>query len=105
MRQEVKGFSGNVSINAGDRNGWSYLTGGMGPVTFKTYKGDTSPADPAPYKMTINLGGGARWFVTEHVAVAFDVRFYLTRPEEVTGSFPGRQRSRLLFLAGGVSFK
>jgi hypothetical protein len=105
VRQEVKGFSGNVSLNAGDRNGWSYLTGGMGPVTFKTYKGDTAPADAAPHKMTINMGGGARWFVTEHVAVAFDVRFYLTRPEEITGSFPGRQRLRLVFLAGGVSFK
>lgn len=105
VRQHVKGFSGNVSFNAGDRNGWSYLTGGMGPVTFKTFTGDTSPADPAPHKMTINMGGGARWFVTEHVAVAFDIRFYLTRPEEITGSFPGRQRARLLFMAGGVSFK
>jgi hypothetical protein len=39
------------------------------------------------------------------VAIGFDVRFYLTRPQEIIGSYPGRQRTRLLVLSGGLSFK
>ena len=105
VRQVLKGLSGNVSLNFGDNNGWSYVTGGMGPMTFKSYLGETSPLDPAPNKMTINMGGGARWFVNDHVALTFDVRFYLLRPEETTGSFPGRQRYRLLALSGGIGIK
>jgi hypothetical protein len=105
VRQELKGLSGQVSLNFGDRNGWSYLSGGMGPVTFKSFLGETSPTAAAPNKMTINMGGGARWFFARHVAFMFDVRFYLIRPEVVTGPFPGRQRSRLVFLSGGVSFQ
>jgi hypothetical protein len=105
IRQELKGFSGNVSINFGDRNGWSYLTAGLGPTVFKTYLGDTAPADPAPNKMTINMGGGARWFVNTHVAITFDMRFYLLRPEDETGSYPSRQRYRMLVLAGGIAVK
>jgi hypothetical protein len=55
--------------------------------------------------MTINMGGGARWFFTPHVAIGFDVRFYLTRPEDIVEPYPGRQRTRLLILSGGLSFK
>ena len=55
--------------------------------------------------MTINMGGGARWFFTRHVAFAFDVRFYLTRPEDTVDLYPARQRTRLLVLSGGLSFK
>jgi hypothetical protein len=105
IQQRLQGLSGSVSLNFGDRNGWSYVTAGMGPLVFKSYLGDEEPSAPAPSKMTINMGGGARWFVTEHVAVAFDVRFYLTRPEAIVEPYPGRQRARLLVLSGGVSFK
>src|SRR5688572_250718 len=105
VRQELKGLSGQISLNFGDRNGWSYLSGGMGPLTFKSFLGETSPTVAAPNKMTINMGGGARWFFARHVAFMFDVRFYLLRPEVTTGPFPGRQRARLVFLSGGVSFQ
>lgn len=105
VNQRIKGFSGNMSLNFGDRNGWSYLTGGMGPTIFKTYLGDTAPPDPAPNKMTINMGGGARWFVNDHFALTFDLRFYLLRPEPAVGSHPARQRFRLLALSGGIALK
>jgi hypothetical protein len=39
------------------------------------------------------------------VAIGFDVRFYLTRPEDIVEPYPGRQRTRLLILSGGLSFK
>jgi len=105
VQQRLRGLSGNLSLNFGDRNGWSYLTAGMGPMAFTSYLGETAPSGPSPRKMTINMGGGARWFFTPHVALAFDVRFYLTRPEEIVEPYPGRQRTRLLVLSGGLSFK
>jgi hypothetical protein len=105
VQQRLQGLSGNLSLNFGDRNGWSYVTAGIGPMTFTSYLGETAPDAPAPRKMTINMGGGARWFFTPHVAIGFDVRFYLTRPEDIVEPYPGRQRTRLLILSGGLSFK
>jgi hypothetical protein len=105
VQQRVQGLSANLSLNFGDRNGWSYVTAGMGPMVFKSYIGETAPTAPPPRKMTINMGGGARWFFTRHVAFGFDVRFYLTRPEDAVDLYPARQRTRLLVLSGGLSFK
>jgi hypothetical protein len=51
------------------------------------------------------MGAGARWFNTAHLAFCFDMRFYLTRPEDPTITYPGRQRSRLLVLSAGISIK
>lgn len=105
IEQRLNGLSPQISLNFGHREGWSYLSAGMGPLSFETFEGDLPPAEGPPKKATINMGGGARWFSTSHLAFSFDVRFYLTRPQESVGSQPGRGRSRLLVLSGGVSFK
>ncbi|MEO7192926.1 MAG: hypothetical protein ABI051_17915 [Vicinamibacterales bacterium] len=102
-QQRVKSLTGQLSINFGSHDGWSYLTAGMGPMILKTYVGETAPLDPAPSKMTINMGGGARWFASQHLAFTFDVRFYQTRPEVLTPPYPSRQRMRLLILSAGIS--
>jgi hypothetical protein len=78
VRQRLQGTSGQVSLNFGHRNGWSYLSAGMGPVAFYSYGGNLRPTERPPFQMTINLGAGARWFATEHVAFCFDLRFYQT---------------------------
>ena len=103
--QRVRGLSANMSINFGTRDGWSYLTAGMGPLAFWTYSGDVAPEEPPPAKMTINLGGGARWFFASHVAFNVDARFYQTRPEDTTFPYPGRQRTKLTVLSAGISFR
>jgi hypothetical protein len=105
IAQRLEGLAAALSLNFGDRDGWSYLSAGMGPMRFSSYVGETAPPEPAPKKSTINLGGGARWFTNSHLAVTFDLRFYLTRPEDPTASYPGRQRNRLLVLSGGISIK
>src|SRR5512134_2980895 len=61
IHRRLQGLSGQLSLNFGHRDGWSYLTAGMGRLVFQTYAGDTVPTDPYG-KMTINMGGGARWF-------------------------------------------
>lgn len=105
VEQRLRSLSPQVSINFGHREGWSYLSAGMGPMSFATFQGETAPAESPPTKSTINMGGGARWFAAAHLAFAFDVRFYLTRPEEIVAPYPGRQRTRLLVLSGGIAFK
>jgi len=105
VSQRLKGFSPQLSVNFGHRQGWSYLTAGMGPLSFISYLGDEAPAATPPTRSTINMGGGARWFATDHVAFTLDVRFYLTRPDVTTEDYPGRQRSRLLVMSAGIGVK
>lgn len=105
IEQRVVSLSPQISLNFGHRGGWSYLTAGMGPLSFETFQGTIAPADAPPKKNTINMGGGARWFAASHVAFMFDVRYYLTRPEEVIGPFPGRARNRLRILSAGIAIR
>ena len=72
-----------ISFNFGTRDGWSYLGGGYG--TTQTRAEVTAPAldttsaatlSRERRTRTINIGGGARWFLREHMAVGFDVRFH-----------------------------
>lgn len=105
VRQRIVSMSPQLSLNFGHRDGWSYLTAGMGPLSFETYLGDDLPSEAPPKKSTINMSGGARWFLNDHVAFTIDVRFYLTRPEDPIGPFPGRQRTRLLVMSAGLGFR
>ena len=47
----------------------------------------------------------ARWFTRQHLAVGFDVRFYLTRPQPAVGDVLPRDRQRLLVVAIGISLR
>jgi hypothetical protein len=105
IEQRLQGMAASVSLNFGHRDGWSYLSAGMGPLRFESFAGDVAPAEAPPRKSTINMGGGARWFPTAHVAFCFDVRFYLTRPQEATGSSPGRSRNRILIMSAGIAVR
>jgi hypothetical protein len=105
IHQKMQGLAGVVSLNFGQRDGWSYISAGMGPLSLATYQGDAAPAESAPVQMTINLGAGARWFAWRHVAFTFDIRFYQTRPEVATAFYPGRQRSQLRVLSAGISLR
>jgi hypothetical protein len=70
-----------LSFNFGTHEGWSYLSGGYGtstthaevdiPASF-----DGAAGSRARHASAVNFGGGARWFLREHLAVGFDVRFH-----------------------------
>jgi len=104
IQQRVRGVAPQISLNFGTYDGWSYVTAGMGPMTFATYF-DPAPSQAPPSKMTINLGGGARWFFSNHLAFTVDARFYQTKPEVQTEFYPGRQRTRLLVLSAGIGIR
>ena len=105
VNQRLFGLSGQFSLNFGYRNGWSYVTGGMGPLKLGTYTSDTAPLEGAPADMTINYGAGARWFAWRHIAFTFDIRFYQIRPQEETVFYPGNGRASMRILSAGISLR
>lgn len=70
-----------LSFNFGSHEGWSYLSGGYGISTTHAEVNVPESIGPDPgsrnrHTSTLNVGGGARWFLREHLAVGFDVRFH-----------------------------
>ncbi len=65
--------SPQVSINFGTSRGWSYLTTGGGIARVRS---TAATASVSRSTGDINVGGGARWFLTEHVGVGFDLRVH-----------------------------
>ena len=100
----IEGVAGMLSINFGHREGWSYLSAGMGSFRRETFVG-SGPLERQPGKTVANAGGGARWFITGHIAFGFDVRLYLGKPAASTPTTPGRGRQNLLLLSAGVAIK
>ncbi len=105
VRIEFVSFAPQLSFNFGHRQGWSFLSGGMGSTRFSVL-GDTIPvAVEEPKPKTINYGGGARWFTRDHLAFSFDLRFYAMSPVAETAETPPTPRMTLLVLNVGVSFR
>ena len=54
----------------------------------------------------IHYGGGARWFISQHVAFNFDMRFYRIPEQEAEGTtVPFQPKSRMFLITAGLSFK
>jgi hypothetical protein len=104
LTRRLTGVAGIVSVNFGGRDGWSYLSGGAGPLRFDTTS-SLVPHGAAPTTMTPNAGGGIRWFVRPHLAAGFDVRAYLTQSQATTGESAGRNRMRVLVFAIGITLR
>jgi len=103
IRRRLESLSGQISFNFGHRNGWSYLSGGIGPLNFDTYfDGDIPDGLRRP---TLNYGAGARWFNSEHLAFSVDMRFYATSPANPTLIVGERERQTVLLLSAGIAIK
>jgi hypothetical protein len=96
----------DLSFNFGNGNGWSYLSGGIGPAVWSVVPDGDARSDADVERLqTINYGGGARWFTNHHIAFSFDVRFYAINPGTGELGRPGGPRTTLLIIGGGVSIK
>jgi len=97
---DLRSLTPQISFNFGTREGWSYLSigGGLSEVVGKTVNFIDVRRESG--RVTIlNAGGGARWFVTSHIAVGFDIRVHrLSRSETLP-------RSTLFSAAGGISLR
>lgn len=98
-------FSPQVSLNFGGRDGWSYLTMGLGRSTLTT-EVETLPQEDAEGGVrTLNYGGGARWFVNKHVAFTFDLRWYSVNAQEPATGRIAMPKSRMRVFSGGIALR
>lgn len=98
-------LSPQVSLNFGGRDGWSYVSGGIGWASFTTELEDSPVANPDGRTRSINYGGGARWFAKEHLAFAFDLRFYRIDPQDATPGRPAYGGRKMMVFSAGISIK
>lgn len=105
VRRYFTTVSPEISINFGHKNGWSYISGGFfGQSKLYLDRAD-APASNAPYRSTVNYGGGARWFNLDHLAFSVDFRWYSVSEQAAAAGVVAQPRTTLLVLSGGVSFK
>lgn len=98
-------LSPQVSLNFGGRDGWSYVSGGLGWASFTTEREATPVAEAEGNTRSINYGGGARWFAQEHLAFAFDLRFYRIDPQDAAPGRPAYGGRRMMTFSVGISVK
>ena len=111
----ITALAPQLSLNFGSSTGWSYISAGVGQTritsTTSSYaSGSGSSAETVAAqtvdvdgRQTINVGGGARWFTTSHMAFSFDVRFHMV----AAGTSDGRQtpKTTLIAAGAGLSFR
>ena len=105
VKTRFNAVSPQVSLNFGTGRGWSYLSGGLGWGNFTTEREDEPVADGDGSPRVLNYGGGARWFAKDHLAFAFDVRFYAINAQEAITGRPAYPKMTLMVISAGVSFK
>ena len=104
-------FSPQLSLNFGHSLGWSYLSTGLGWTSVHS-EATAAPGSSTRYTpfdsgwvSTFNYGGGARWFLNDHVGVGFDLRFYRLRPVEATSTQPAAAGTQVWTASAGLTFK
>jgi opacity protein-like surface antigen len=99
-----------LSLNFGHSLGWSYLSAGLGGTKVESEAVlASSPIRFTPrnsdWVKTLNFGGGARWFLTDHLGVGFDLRWHKISLLAATPTRPGAPRASLLTAGAGVVLK
>jgi len=98
-----------LSINFGHQLGWSYLSAGLGrsKVTSSAEAVGRTPAIAVPvaWNQAINVGGGARWFMKEHLGAGFDVRFVKLGSRGETARLPSAKRTQMWTISAGISIQ
>jgi hypothetical protein len=93
-----------VSLNFGRKDGWSYISGGIGSAILTAERTD-QPVGEGSGVRTINYGGGARWFTNKHLAVSVDLRFYSVGTQPATLTRPAYPTSKMMVISGGIALR
>jgi hypothetical protein len=106
MEERLVSASPQLSFNFGTGNGWSYISGGIGRAVWALHETGlaATDADVEPLS-TLNYGGGARWFIKDHLAFSLDARFYQIREGTPIPPLPGSPQMHLFIFAAGISMK
>ncbi len=98
-----------VSFNFGHRLGYSYLSVGYGgaSITSESAALDALPAarEESGWTGALNFGGGARWFLTDHVGIGFDARWHRLSARDATATTLPAPGSTFVNLAVGISIR
>jgi hypothetical protein len=107
VTEKFRSLGGQLSLNFGNGNGWSYLSGGIGRSNWSIIPEGREPLEGDEEALkTINYGGGARWFMKSHLAFSFDVRFYAINPGVASPPYEnGSPRTTFFVIGAGVSLK
>lgn len=105
VQSQMSSVTPQVSFNFGKRQGWSYISGGIGGTAFTAERQDTPLPPQEGRTRTFNYGGGARWFSKKRVALSVDLRFYAISPQEKTSVRPAFSRMTLVAFSVGAAFK
>ncbi len=93
-----------VSFNFGSGNGWSYLSGGLGLGSVSTSTETVSPGKRDTGQVAAyNIGGGARWFITTHIAFGFDLRVHRLAAGDTGGVVT--PKTTTFTVGAGLSFR
>ena len=79
-------LSPQASINFGTSRGWSYLTGGGGAAWVRS---EAARDGVSRTVADINAGAGARWFLSDHLGVGFDLRLHWLGGSTLFGASAG----------------
>ena len=109
VRTGITNLAPQLSINFGQKLGWSYLSAGVGrsKVTSSADAVGTTPGIVVPdsWNSALNFGGGARWFMKKHLGAGFDVRFVKLGSRSATATLPAAKRTQLWTISAGISIQ
>ena len=91
-----------LSLNFGRKNGWSYVSAGVSNTKLTIAR---EGADGGPTAPTVDYGGGARWFLRDHLAFSFDVRIFNIAATDAEPDIAARSRTLQLVISAGISVK
>jgi hypothetical protein len=109
MKSTVTTIAPQLSLNFGSSTGWSYISAGLGRAQVTTErsafaKGEAETRDSGGLS-SLNFGGGARWFTSDHLAFTFDIRFHLLSAGKAQGSVAGTPSNRVVSASAGISLR
>lgn len=104
VQTRFSSLSPQVSLNFGRKNGWSYISGGIGSSAFTAERVD-QPLAKGSRSKTTNYGGGARWFTKKHLAVSVDLRFYSVSPQPEATGRPPFPKVKMMVVSGGIALR
>jgi hypothetical protein len=98
-----------LSLNFGKQLGWSYISAGLGrgKVSSSATATNTAEVDNAvpDWTRAVNFGGGARWFVNEHVGVGFDLRWHQFAAKENAITLALAPRETVMVFGIGIAIR
>jgi hypothetical protein len=100
---DLRTIAPQVSFNFGSRDGWSYLSAGVGVGSVTTRVETATVGERRSGQLrSINFGGGARWFLTPRMAIGFDVRAHRLA---ATGGESPTPRVSAVAVSAGLSLR